>query len=203
MPASGTAARAAAAAVSDPRGYERTLRRTRELLEENDHVLELGCGTGSTALRLADGVASYLGTDFSPAMIAIAQEKLAAAPVAALSFLAATAEDPALRAGQYDAVLAFNYLGARSARHAAAHPRTAGRRRPVHLQDGVPGRHESVDPAGLAAGHARHRQGALYRRVQRLGAGAARAAAGFEILATERHADGGSDRRPYMVARKR
>ena len=29
------------------------------------------------------------------------------------------------------------------------------------------------------------------------------AAAGFEILATERHADGGSDRRPYMVARKR
>ena len=43
-------------------------------------------------------------------MIAIAQEKLAAAPVAALSFLAATAEDPALRAGQYDAVLAFNYL---------------------------------------------------------------------------------------------
>ena len=105
-----SARRYAAAAVSDPRGYERTLRRTRELLEENDHVLELGCGTGSTALRLADGVASYLGTDFSPAMIAIAQEKLAAAPVAALSFLAATAEDPALRAGQYDAVLAFNYL---------------------------------------------------------------------------------------------
>lgn len=105
-----SARRYAAAAVSDPRGYERTLRRTRELLEENDHVLELGCGTGSTALRLADGVASYLGTDFSPTMIAIAQEKLAAAPVAALSFLAATAEDPALRAGQYDAVLAFNYL---------------------------------------------------------------------------------------------
>ena len=65
MPASGRSARRyAAAAVSDPRGYERTLRRTRELLEENDHVLELGCGTGSTALRLADGVASYLGTDF-------------------------------------------------------------------------------------------------------------------------------------------
>ena len=28
------------------------------------------------------------------------------------------------------------------------------------------------------------------------------AAAGFEILATEIHADGGSDRRPYIVARK-
>ena len=47
-------------------------------------------------------------------MIAIAQEKLAAAPVAALSFLAATAEDPQ-RAGQYDAVLAFNNLSARGA----------------------------------------------------------------------------------------
>ena len=31
-------------------------------------------------------------------------------PGCRLSFLAATAEDPALRAGQYDAVLAFNYL---------------------------------------------------------------------------------------------
>ena len=45
-------------------GYERTLRRTGELLAKSDHVLELGCGTGSTALRLAAGVASYLGTDF-------------------------------------------------------------------------------------------------------------------------------------------
>jgi ubiquinone/menaquinone biosynthesis C-methylase UbiE len=200
-----SARRYAAAAISDPRGYERTLRRTRELLAENDHVLELGCGTGSTALRLADGVASYLGTDFSPAMIAIAQEKLAAAPVAALSFLAATAEDPALQAGQYDAVLAFNYLhlvrdlpGTLRRIHALLADGGLFISKTGCLGDMNPLIRLALLPAMRAIGKAPYTgafsASALERQV---------AAAGFEILATERHADGGSDRRPYMVARKR
>ncbi|SDD24419.1 Ubiquinone/menaquinone biosynthesis C-methylase UbiE [Paracoccus isoporae] len=96
--------------ISDPEGYERTLTATRALLSPECRVLELGCGTGSTALRLADAAAAYLATDISPEMIAIAQEKLAVDPVAGLVFRVATAEDLVPEPPGYDAVLGFNYL---------------------------------------------------------------------------------------------
>ena len=72
--------------IADPNGYERTLERARAHLQPGDSVLELGCGTGTTALRLADGVRSYLATDISGGMIAIAEEKLAVESIPALSF---------------------------------------------------------------------------------------------------------------------
>jgi len=52
-------------AVADPAGYERTLDRTRGLLRPDHGVLELGCGTGSTALRLA-GAAGAISRPTSP-----------------------------------------------------------------------------------------------------------------------------------------
>ncbi len=61
--------------VSDPEAYERTLTRTRSYLRESDNVLEMGCGTGTSALKLADATGSYLATDLAAEMIAIATEK--------------------------------------------------------------------------------------------------------------------------------
>ena len=89
---------------------EKTLERTLAHLPAEAEVLELGCGTGSTALRLAPHVARYVGTDDADAMIAIAQEKLAAEPVAGLSFAAARPGDGSLPPGPFDAVTAFNLL---------------------------------------------------------------------------------------------
>lgn len=40
-------------AIADQGGYERTPDRTRTLRKPDDRGLKLGCGTGSTALRLA------------------------------------------------------------------------------------------------------------------------------------------------------
>lgn len=97
-------------AIADQAGYERTITRVRGLLGPDDQVLELGCGTGSTALLLAGGTRSYLATDFSAEMIAIAAEKLAASPVSQLSFQVATAEDVVGKVSPFDAVLGFNYL---------------------------------------------------------------------------------------------
>lgn len=96
--------------ISDQAGYERTLERTRALLSPDARVLELGCGTGSTALRLAGGVNSYLATDISERMIEIAEEKRAASPVKGLAFRTATAESVAAEPDRYDVVLGFNYL---------------------------------------------------------------------------------------------
>ena len=75
-----TSRKYAASAILDRAGYERTLDRTRALLGSGDRVLELGCGTGTTALLLADDVQHYLATDISAGMIAIANEKRAVGP---------------------------------------------------------------------------------------------------------------------------
>lgn len=78
--------------IRDLPGYQRTLERTGALLGPDDRVLELGCGTGTTALQLARRPRAYLATDLSPAMIAVADAKLRAAPCPALRFRQATAE---------------------------------------------------------------------------------------------------------------
>jgi ubiquinone/menaquinone biosynthesis C-methylase UbiE len=105
------ARRYAAARIADEAGYERTLARTQALLPPAARVLEIGCGTGTTALRLAPACARYRATDVSPGMIAIARDKLAAQPVPALQFVLAAADVPLAAAdAPFDTVLAFNVL---------------------------------------------------------------------------------------------
>lgn len=95
--------------IRDPENYHLSLERTRSHLKAKDQVLELGCGTGSTALLLAPEVAQYTGSDMSGTMITIANRKLAEADHPNLDFIQATADDTAPDA-PYDAVLAFNLL---------------------------------------------------------------------------------------------
>lgn len=99
----------AAAPIRDMASYEYTLERTRSYLRPDHRVLELGCGTGSTALLLADAVAAYTGTDISSEMIAIAREKAKTGP-AGLAFEVAGAGDAARGPARYDVVLALNLL---------------------------------------------------------------------------------------------
>ncbi len=107
----GVAARYAARDVMDPKAYEETLARTRHHLSVGAHVLEVGCGTGATALRLSDAVASYIASDRSPGMIEQADMRLTAGRAPNLSLLCASlGEDVLHEAGPFDAVLAFNLL---------------------------------------------------------------------------------------------
>ena len=102
----GIAKRYAAQPVSDPDAYALTLERTRGYLKSTDHVLEIGCGTGTSALKLADACAKITATDYAPEMIAIAREKGAEVPSVAFELADARLGD--FEAGQFDAVLAFN-----------------------------------------------------------------------------------------------
>lgn len=89
--------------ISDPASYEYTLGRTRAHLGKSDKVLEMGCGTGSTALWLAEHVGHMTATDISPGMIAIAQDKSIE-----LTNLTFAVHDATPMAGEFDAILAFN-----------------------------------------------------------------------------------------------
>lgn len=102
--------RYAADPIADLPGYEATLRRVQGLLSPDQAVLEIGCGTGSTALRLAPHTRRLHATDISAEMIAIARHKLAAQPLPMLGFAVADAEVPDFGEAQWDTVLAFNLL---------------------------------------------------------------------------------------------
>jgi ubiquinone/menaquinone biosynthesis C-methylase UbiE len=191
-------------AIADQGGYDRTLDRTRALLKSDDQVLELGCGTGTTALRLAGDVQTYLATDLSAGMIEIAREKLSASAIPGLSFQIATAEASILEAGRFNAVLGFNYLhmvrdvpATLSRIHALLAPDGLFIAKTPCLGDMNPLIRHVLLPVMRALGKAPYVSVFGQARLCQLGS-----AAGFDILAMENHASRGNDRRPWIVARK-
>ena len=95
-------------AICDMPAYEETLDRMREILQPHHRVLELGCGTGSTALELADSVDRYIGTDVASKMVKIAKGKLTEQSPQNLSF--AVQDAGVMTSGSNDVVLALNLL---------------------------------------------------------------------------------------------
>jgi SAM-dependent methyltransferase len=98
--------RYAARPIKDVAAYEALLADVAGRLRATDRVLEIGCGTGGTAIRLAPYVAQFIATDFSAEMVRIA--KANPAPETLL-FVVSTAET-ALNGGPFDAICAFNVL---------------------------------------------------------------------------------------------
>ncbi|MCP5038204.1 MAG: class I SAM-dependent methyltransferase [Rhodobacteraceae bacterium] len=103
------AAKYAAQPISDPVAYEETLARTRAYLEDSFRLLEIGCGTGGTALKLAPFVAHLTGTDISGEMIKIGRAKLGLDTPGNVDFLCADA-NATVPGAPFDAICAFNIL---------------------------------------------------------------------------------------------
>lgn len=96
--------------IADEAAYQRKLEVTRALFRPDMDVLEIGCGTGSTALIHAPHVRSITALDFSERMLEIARNKGAASGVDNIHFQwgdAAALEQPDNR---YDMVMAMSLL---------------------------------------------------------------------------------------------
>jgi SAM-dependent methyltransferase len=96
--------------IGDEAAYAAALARTRAHLPADARVLELGCGTGTTALRLAGAAAAIEAWDFSEEMVAIARERAAEAGAAHVAFRCGDPFAAAAPGAAFDAVLAFNLL---------------------------------------------------------------------------------------------
>ena len=193
----------AADPIADMAGYERTLERTRHYLKSDDVVFELGCGTGTTALKLAPSVGSIVATDISGEMIAIAREKADARGCRNVAFAVATPDAAPWPDGTFDVALAFSVLHLAAAREAT-----------------LRGVHRLLKPGGLLISKTPclKEMNPIVRValpvMQMFGKAPYVAflsaqdlereltAAGFAIVERGRHASRGKDTRPFLVARK-
>lgn len=194
----------AAGPIADMPGYEATLRRVQALLSAEQDVLEIGCGTGSTALRLAPFTGRMLATDVSAGMIAIARERLAAQPVPCLRFAVADADALVLGQGVYDVALAFSMLHlVADLDHALALLVQALRpgglliSKTPCITEMNPLIHRLALPLMQAIGKAPR---VLCFDAQQLQSALVRQ--GLEIVSVERHGTRGKDIRVFIVARK-
>jgi SAM-dependent methyltransferase len=115
----GIAARYAEQPIADEAAYRTKLRLTRDYLRGDMEVLEIGCGTGSTALAHAPHVGRILATDISARMIEIARRKAAASGVGNVVFRRAALDDLASCEPRFDAVMALSVLHLLADRDAA------------------------------------------------------------------------------------
>jgi ubiquinone/menaquinone biosynthesis C-methylase UbiE len=61
--------------VANPEAFERKIKITQSHMKSDHVILDIGCGTGSLALRLASSAAQVHGLDLSGEMIRIARQK--------------------------------------------------------------------------------------------------------------------------------
>ncbi|SIO15551.1 Ubiquinone/menaquinone biosynthesis C-methylase UbiE [Parasphingorhabdus marina DSM 22363] len=96
--------------IRDERAYEKKLEITQKLFPPHAEVLEIACGTGTTALRHAPHVAKYLATDISSKMLEIARKKAEDQDVNNVTFAEEDIGTANWPPAQYDTVLAMSIL---------------------------------------------------------------------------------------------
>ena len=105
-----TAAKYARSPIADEAAYRAKLELTRKHFRPDMDLLEIGCGTGSTAILHAPHVNSIRAVDISPAMLEIARGKAAEAGIANVTFEVGAADTFDAGADGYDMVLALSLL---------------------------------------------------------------------------------------------
>ncbi|GHB38204.1 hypothetical protein GCM10007094_29450 [Pseudovibrio japonicus] len=96
--------------MKDVASYEKAMDRVRSYLAPEQEVLELGCGSGMTAMLLSSHVKHVTASDISGKMIELGREKAQADGIENVSFVHAPAGSLAFEGHTYDVVMAFNVI---------------------------------------------------------------------------------------------
>ncbi|MEQ8691799.1 MAG: class I SAM-dependent methyltransferase [Pseudomonadales bacterium] len=96
--------------VADNATYEKKLAETREFLQPHMHILEFGCGTGTTAVHHAPHVAHVDAIDIAENMLQIGRQRATEAGVTNITFSRGTLAEFAAQDASLDAVLGLNVL---------------------------------------------------------------------------------------------
>lgn len=108
----GIAEKYARTPVANPAAFDRKIALTKARMRPEHHLLEIGCGTGSLALRLAPSAAQIHGLDISTEMVRIARGKAAAAGVDNVTFHVGPFDDSftAFAPESFDGICAYSIL---------------------------------------------------------------------------------------------
>lgn len=195
--------------VFDSSAWEKSLDAIVSRLPADAAVMEFGCGTGSTALRLAPHAGAILATDLSPAMIAIAKEKLAgpensaASAAATVTFRVGSAEDVSLSDGPFDVIIAMNTLHLlRDLPRTLAHVRNLLKPGGIFISKTPCLADSKLIFRALAAIARTLPIGLHVRSVSGVSLEQMLADADFVAETVEYHADASRDPRPFIVARR-
>lgn len=96
--------------LENEEAYLEKLREMKGHIDQRSRVLEVGCGTGATAMLLAPYAQRYHAIDYSSRMIAIASEKAARAKMDNLTFECAPVVALDDNATSCDVIVAMNVL---------------------------------------------------------------------------------------------
>ena len=96
--------------IADEAAYQEKLSRTRHHFTPECQVLEIGCGTGSTAIAHAPYAGHIHATDISPNMLSIAREKASAEGLANISFEQVSLCGLEGKAASWDVILGLSVL---------------------------------------------------------------------------------------------
>ena len=96
--------------VPSQENYEQKLKLTQDLFKPEMKILEIGCGTGTTALIHSPFVKEIIATDFSDKMIEIATTKAAAQNISNVVFKRESVEDMDYPENEFDVIMAHSIL---------------------------------------------------------------------------------------------
>ena len=105
-----TAERYAKSPVSDEASYQKKLAETQSFFTPNMRILEVGCGTGTTAVQHAPHVQHIDAIDISENMLEIGRGKAREAGVENITFTRGTLTEFNGKSGGLDAVLGLNVI---------------------------------------------------------------------------------------------
>jgi ubiquinone/menaquinone biosynthesis C-methylase UbiE len=104
------ASKYAASPITDIAAYEKKIEKLKSYLSPADHVLDIGCGTGTQCDDLANNVKQVTGIDISSKLLVIAEQRKAERKIENVEFIQTTVFDERFEPGSFDVVTAFYVL---------------------------------------------------------------------------------------------